>query len=116
MIRKYSEEDKIKYVQGFKNCTLPLREYADKMLIDAVELKAWIKEYQELPMFGKINVSELIEGKNVERNAMHIKEEAKSGTPEHKSESIKFESPTIKIELKENYNKEMLKKLLEVLV
>lgn len=75
-MQKYSEEEKIKYIQGFKNCTLPLREYADKMLIDAVELKAWIKEYQELAMFGKINVLELIEEKNVERNAMQIKEDS----------------------------------------
>ena len=46
-MREYTEADKEKYCRGFKNCTLPITDYAEKMGIPVEELKVWLKEYKE---------------------------------------------------------------------
>ena len=55
-MKEYSEEDKIKYCQGFKKCTLPITDYAKKMKIPVEGLKQWLKEYKEPAVFGAINL------------------------------------------------------------
>lgn len=100
MIKEVTEAEKEKYVRGFKRCTLTLREYAEKMQINANELKRWLKEDKGEALFGKIEMSK-------------IKKEEK--IPSNKT-AIKFESETIKIELKENYDKTLLVNLMEVLI
>ena len=99
-MKEVTEEEKEKYVRGFKRCTLPLREYAEKMKIEAEDLKRWLKEDKGQAMFGKIEMSE-------------IRKEEK--TPSNRT-AIKFESDTIKIELKANYDKALLVNLMEVLI
>ncbi len=100
-MKEYKEEEKQKYCKGFKNCTLTITEYAEKMRINVDDLKQWLKDYKEPSEFGKINVSDIV---NTNLN---------SST---KSSTIKFESETIKLELKENYDKVFLSKLLEVII
>lgn len=95
----YSEEEKQKYCAGFKKCTLPITDYAEKMNIDVVELKQWLKGYKEPLKYGKINVKELA-SKEVGEN-------------KEKATSILFETDEIKIELKENYDKKLLMKIME---
>ena len=97
-MKEYSEEEKIKYCRGFKNCTLPLVDYATKMKIPVEELKRWLKEYKEPPAFGAINLSKVFGERNVE----------------NEKSKFKFNTDSIKIEILENYDKEMLKKILDL--
>lgn len=99
-MKEYSKEDKIKYCQGFKKCTLPLANYAEKMKIPIEGLKQWLKEYKEPPAFGAINLSEVFAENNVE----------------NKKSKFKFCTNSIKIEILENYDKEILKKILDLMV
>ena len=99
-MQKYSEEDKIKYCQGFKKCTLPLSEYATKMKIPSEELKQWLKEYKEPPAFGTIKLSEVF----------------KETTTDKVKSKFKIDTETIKVEILENYEKEMLKKIIDLMV
>ena len=99
-MKEYSEEDKLKYCQGFKKCTLPLSEYATKMKIPSEELKQWLKEYRKPPAYGEINLSEIFKETN--------KNQAKS--------KFKINTETIKIEILENYEKDMLNKIIDLMV
>ncbi len=100
MPTEYTKEQKDKYCAGFKKCTLTLSEYAEKMKICAEDLKRWLKEYKEPLPYGAIDIAKLI-GKEQE-------------TVSNKS-YIKFDTKAIKIEIAQNYDKELLKKLSEVL-
>lgn len=99
-MKGYSEEEKTKYCQGFKKCTLPLKEYATKMKIPAEELKIWLKEYKEPPAFGAIDLSKVFK----ETETKNVKSQ------------FKFSTDTIKIEVLENYERETLKKIIDLLV
>ncbi len=100
-MKEYSEEEKEKYVRGFKKCTLPLYEYARKMKINPEDLKQWLKKDNGSALFGKIEMKDIIE---------------EPSSTLAKRTAIKFESKNIKIELKENYDKELLMNLMEVLI
>ena len=100
-MKEYSEEEKEKYVRGFKKCTLPLYEYARKMNIKPEDLKQWLKEDNGSALFGKIEITDIVKD---------------SSSTLAKRTAIKFESENIKIELKENYDKVLLMKLMEVLI
>ena len=43
-MKEITQEEKEKYVRGFKNFTLPLKDYARKMSISSEDLKQWLKE------------------------------------------------------------------------
>ena len=60
-MKEYSEEEKEKYVRGFKKCTLPLYEYARKMKINPEDLKQWLKKDNGSALFGKIEMKDIIE-------------------------------------------------------
>ena len=91
-MRKYSEEEKLKYCQGFKKCTMPITEYAVKMKIPPEELKHWLKEYKEPPAFGAIKLSEVF----------------KETTTNKVQPKFKISTETIKIEILENYERDSL--------
>lgn len=100
-MKEFSEEEKEKYVRGFKKCTLPLYDYARKMNINSEDLKRWLKEDKGTALFGKIEMSDIVQ---TPRNATSTKT------------AIKFESDTIKIELKENFDKTLLMNMMEVVM
>ncbi len=87
MRKKCSKEEKAKYVEGFKKCTLTAREYAEKMKIDYKELKTWLKENTRQNNFGEIKVSELLGKQSIG--------DIQNETSLNKT-SIKFECDTIK--------------------
>ncbi len=78
------------------------------MGIDHKDLKNWLKENTDSINFGKINVSELV-GKQITTTTTQ-------DTSNSSKTIIKFECDTIKLELKENYDKAFLSNLLGVLV
>ena len=99
-IKEYSEADKTKYCKGFKKCTLPITDNAEKMGIPLEGLKQWLKEYKEPPAFGAINIANLFgEPSNQNTNA-----------------SFKFNTDSIKIEISENYDSNVLKRILDLMV
>ena len=106
----YSEYDKSKYVNGFKKGHLTLAEYCRYMNLSIEDMKQWLKESRELPAFGKIKVSEVMKEDTTLGAVIDTEAKLPSTTP------IKFESDNIKIELKPNYDKEILKKIIEVFV
>ena len=99
MLKTYTEEDKQKYCAGFKKCTLPITDYADKMGLDVEDLKQWLKEYKEPAPFGAINLSKLLEQSNKVTNKT----------------SFKFETEAVQIEIQENFDKKLLKRILDLL-
>ena len=101
MDKEYSEEEKMKYLRGFKNSNLPPMEYAMKMKIKVSDLRRWIKEYPTLPSFGIIEVpkEEIIEETQINIPPKTI---------------MKIENAYIKLELKENYDKNLLSNIYEV--
>lgn len=100
-MKEFTDEEKEKYVRGFKKSTLPLYDYAKKMNINSTELKQWLKEDKGEALFGKIDMIDIIQPPT---NSVSTKT------------AIKFESDTIKIELKENFDKLLLTNLMEVLI
>ena len=99
MLKTYTEEDKQKYCAGFKNCTLPITDYAEKMGINVEDLKLWLKNYKEPAMFGSINLSNLMEQQGSKSSRI----------------SFKFETESVRIEIQENFDKKMLKRILDLL-
>ena len=117
---KYSEEEKLKFVRGFRKCTLPVYDYAKKMQIEESDLREWLKEYKGLSAFGAIHInSQVVSTPEVAETK--ITEEPKIMTTMNITSNIgvpktilSFENETIKIEIKENYNKELLTSLIGV--
>lgn len=98
IMKEYSEADKVKYCRGFKNCTLPITDYAVKMGIPVEELKVWLKEYKEPLAYGAIDLTSLFEQQNDNSTKANFK----------------FNTDTIKIEITEGYDRNVLKKILEL--
>lgn len=96
MSQVYTQEEKEKYVEDFKQSRLPLSEYAREQGMPESTLRGWVKMDREEP-FGIIDFS---------------------GTGA-KTASVKttvFVNEDIRIELKENFNKERVSKIMEVLL
>ena len=114
---QYSEEDKLKYVRGFRNCTLTMYDYADKMGIPGDEFRGWLQKYKELPAFGMIKVNIEKEEDNEAIRKETVSEVRLEQTRSTKQKTImNFDNGTIRLELKETFNKELLKSLVEALV
>ena len=118
MSQKYSELDKIKYVRAFQECsTLPMYDYARKMGIPGDDFRQWLQKYKDLPSFGtiKLNITEpKVEN---ELKPVPIKENVASPTSTSATKTImNFDNGTIKIELKENFNKKLLQNLMEAVL
>ena len=103
MVRNYSEDEKIKYVQGFRNSHYPISDYCYKMNLNYEEFKRWLKEYKDLPKFGMIQLQEKVSTVSVV-------------IPKETTKGVKFESNGIKIELADGYDKDFLVKIMEVIV
>ena len=97
-IRTYSEEEKIAYVEEFKESGMNVTMYAREKGIPDTTLRGWLRLDRALA-FGEIDLK-----------AQHITQPI---TPQKKS--IVFAMENIKIELKEGYDKTFLKQIVEVL-
>ena len=96
--KRYDESEKKKYVEGFKNSTYTLGEYARRNNLPTGKLKDWLKEDRDTK-FGTISLQPFASSKTVAEK-----------------QDIKFECENIKIELKANFDKDLLKKIMEVLL
>lgn len=97
MARNYSEEEKREYLDRFKVSGKSKTTYARENGIPEATFRAWVKE-EQYGMFGalEINQQEQVSQKQLVK-------------------SIIFCNENIRIELKEGYDKEYLRKIIEVI-
>ncbi len=97
-VRIYQKEEKQAYIEDFKNSGEPLARYALEKGIPETTLRGWVKEDRELT-FGAIE----FKSSNVP-------------LPRITKSATVFATENIRIELKEGFNKELFKKVVEVLI
>lgn len=97
-VRTYEKEEKQAYVEDFKNSGETISRYALEKGIPATTLRGWIKEEQTLS-FGAIEIKP--------SNTV-VAKATKSATV--------FVCENIRIELKEGFDKNFLRRIVEVLI
>jgi transposase-like protein len=97
-VRTYSKEEKQAYLEDYKNSGESLSRYALENDIPKTTLRGWMKEDRDLT-FGAIEIKS---------SSTPLPRVAKSATV--------FATENIRIELKENFDKELLKKIVGVLI
>ena len=99
-----SIEAKRAFVEEFKASNLSQKVFSEKKGVPLSTLQYWIRAFREEALFGKIDWS-------YGNNSIDSKEE-----PKEKSKGImQFSCENIRIELKDGYNKEFLKSVIEVM-
>lgn len=96
--RKYSEEEKASYVEEFSRCDVSKASFAKEHGIPESTFRGWLKADEDIS-FGRIEIEPLNTGVSV-----------------YDKDTIVFINENIKIELKENFNKELLKQIVEVII
>ncbi len=97
MTRSYSEEEKVAYVEEFKNSELGATTFARQNGIPESTFRGWIKDVNDLS-FGMINLKP-----------------TSSSVPKITKNIMVFANENIRIELKENFDKAFLRKIVEVM-
>lgn len=97
MARNYSEEEKREYLDRFKVSGKSKTIYARENGIPEATFRAWIKE-QQYGMFGAVEINQ-----------------QEQASQKQLVKSIIFCNENIRIELKEGYDKEYLKRIVEVI-
>lgn len=93
---RYSSDEKKKFLEDYRNSSLKIEEYVKKAGISEDNLKQWLKEDKDAT-FGKLNTNSMALEFSLDK-------------------TIVFRNENIKIELREGFDKEYLKKIVEVLV
>ena len=97
-VRTYEKEEKQAYVEDFKNSGETLSRYALEKGIPPTTLRGWIKEEQTLS-FGAIEIKP-----------------SNTVIPKSTKAATVFVCENIRIELKEGFDKNFLRKIIEVLI
>ena len=97
-VRTYEKEEKQAFVEDYKNSGETLARYALEKGIPETTLRGWLKEDRDLS-FGAIELKQ---------STAPLPRVTKSATV--------FATENIRIELKENFDKNLLKKIVEVLI
>ena len=98
MNRQYSEEDKILHVEEFKRAGQNIGEFTRANDIPESTFREWLKKDGDME-FGKIQINQSsTSAAKLTRNTMI------------------FVCENIRIELKENFNKDLLKQMVEVMI
>ena len=100
--RNFSEEQKQQYIEEFKNSNMSLTAYCKKIGIARQTMGPWLNKDKS----STVNNFGAIQLKNIQSDVDFQTETKKD---------IFFSSKYIKIELKEGFNKLILKKIVEVL-
>ena len=100
-IRKYTEEEKIICVEEFKSSGMSLTEFSNLKNIPSSTLSGWIRLDKALA-FGEIDL------KSQQQGAV--------SAPIVKRTIMVFAKDDIRVELKEGFDKNLLKNIIEVLI
>ena len=95
--RSYSEEEKNACVEEFKESGQSIKGFAKAKDVPESTFRGWLKADEDIS-FGRIEINSL-----------------NTGISTFDKDTIVFVYENIKIELKENFNKELLKQIVEVL-
>ena len=100
LCREYSKEEKIAYVDEFKSSGMNITEFARSKNIPATTLRGWLRLERALS-FGEID--------------LRPKSQISPSAPIIKKTMV-FAKDDIRIELKEGFDKKLLRDLVEVLI
>ena len=98
--RTYTEEEKMNYVADFKARGMSMNEYAKEVDIPETTLRDWVKVDRELG-FGKVNINKPLS--------------VVTGVPNMVKKPMVFVSENIRVELREGFDKNFLRQIIEVL-
>ena len=101
MAREYCEEEKLAYIEEYKNSGLSIAQFAREKQIPASTLSSWLRLNQAMT-FGEINLTQTT---SITKTATIVPKKP-----------IVFVSDNIKIELREGFNKDFLSRIVEVLI
>ena len=99
-MRTYSEEEKLSHLELLKESGLSVNEYAREKDITETTLRDWIKVDRELG-FGKININKPFS--------------TVTGITNMVKKPMVFVSENIRVELREGFDKNFLRQIIEVL-
>lgn len=103
MLRTYSNEEKTLYLEEFREREISQGEFAREKGIPLTTFRGWLARYTSLA-FGEIDISNNV---NNEENTAQPKVVEKR--------PMVFAGSNIRIELREGYDKEFLKSIVEVI-
>ena len=98
--RTYTEEEKMNYVAEFKASGMSINEYAKEVDIPETTFRDWVKVDRELG-FGKVNLGKTFSVATSVTNVV--------------KRPMVFVNDEMRIELKEGFNKQLLRQIIEVL-
>ena len=102
---KYNKNEKETYLKEFKESSLSLNKFVKEKGIPYTTFHGWMKAQNNLS-FGELEL----------KTTKPKTEKTKTSSSNNNKKPIIFTSEDIKIELKEDFNKEFLKKIVEVLI
>ena len=103
--RRYSQEEKSAYIEEFKSSGMNKTKFAREKGIPEATFRTWLK-LENLKTFGEIDLNK--------STCIYTNPMFKLNPLDGKT--IVFKQNNISLELKEGYNKQLLKKIVEVLV
>lgn len=103
MVREYSKEEKLAYIEEFKSSGMSQTRFAREKGIPDTTFRGWVG-LNKTSVFGEIDLTQ--------SNVSNISQELE----QPKIETIIFAKDDIRIELKEGFDKQFLRKIVEVLI
>jgi len=103
MVREYSKEEKLAYIEEFKLSGMSQTRFAREKGIPDTTFRGWVG-LNKSSTFGEIDLTP--------SNVSNISQELE----QPKIKTIVFAKDDIKIELKEGFDKQFLRKIVEVLI
>ena len=101
--RKYSADEKLAYIEKFRKQKVSQAQFAKENNIPATTFGGWLKLERE-SIFGEINLKPAV-----------TKQDELTVVPKVR-DTIVIEKEDMKIELKKGFDKEFLRKIVEVLI
>lgn len=103
VIREYSKEEKMAYVEEYKVSGMSQKAFARQKGIPDTTFRGWLR-LERAMAFGEIELKPTIAPVVTEKTMQPVKK------------TMVFAKDDIRIELKEGFDKELLKKIVEVLI
>ena len=97
MIRNYSEEEKISYVEAYKQSGVSINQFAEENNIPSSTLRGWLDKEQEFG-FGELSLKP-----------------RQQDIPKAVKKTSVFANETVRIELKEGFDRDFVLKMVEVM-
>lgn len=101
MAREYCAEEKLAYIEEYENSGMSISGFAREKQIPASTLSSWLRLNQAIT-FGEINLNQTT---SITKTATIVPKKP-----------IVFINDNIKIELREGFNKDFLRRIIEVLI